>query len=86
MKHIITMTCGNTYEVDDSNSTVINLQTGAKVSRIWAYPVKQAVWGGSPTTYYFATSADRNAYMGVHDYCDKLPRCKVMSDMIDTVD
>lgn len=85
MKHIVNMPHGNAYEVDD-NGTIINIQTGKKVSRIWAYPVKQAVWGGVPNIHYFATLAARNAYMEGHDYCDKLQRCKVMSDMIDTVD
>jgi len=73
----------NAYEIDDHANTITNIQTGAKVTRIWAYPVKQAVWGGVPNTLYFATSDDRDNYMADHDYCDKLPRCKVMTDMID---
>lgn len=81
MRKIINMG-GNTYEIDDYNGNITNIQTGAQCERVWAYPVKQAVWGGVPETYYFSSAAARDQYMGKHDYCDKLPRCKVMSDMI----
>ena len=83
MRKILTMPRGMNYE-KDASGTVRNIETGKVVTLEWVYPVKQAVWGGASETYYFATVADRNAYCKAHDYCDKLPRCKVYSDCIDT--
>lgn len=73
---------GNTYEAD--GTTITNMQTGEEVTRAWAYPVRQGVWGADgPITLYFASAAARDAYMAGHDYCDKLPRCKVESDCLE---
>lgn len=80
MKRIESGEFGNTYEIDTITNTIINLSSRAVVTREWAYPVKQGVWGGYPETHYFRTPAEREAYMRTHDYCDKLPRCKVYSD------
>ena len=61
---------------------IVNVYSGKEVTRVWAYPVEQAVWGGVPETMYFATAAERNAWMKGRDYCEKLPRRKVYSDMV----
>lgn len=53
-------------------------------SRIWVYPVRQAVWGGETTIKYFPTAMARAAYMRQHDYCDKLPRSKM--DEVEWID
>lgn len=58
------------------------MTTNNNGSKVWAYPVKQAVWGGEPETYYFSSAAERDAYCRSHDYCDKLPCRKVDPDMV----
>lgn len=80
MKMIESGEFGNVYEIDTNTNTVVNAQTRVAVTREWAYPVKQAVWGGVPETYYFRTAAEREEYMRANNYCDKLPRCKIYSD------
>lgn len=51
--------------------------TDKLIERVWAYPVRQAVWGGGSTVLYFSTKELRAEYMKEHDYCDALPRRKV---------
>ena len=71
----------NTYLTD--GTTITNADSHRTVTRVWAYPVRQAVWGSDHTeTLYFASVSDRDAYLADHDHCDRLPRCKVMSDRI----
>lgn len=49
-----------------------------EITRIWVYPVRQAVIGADYcTTLYFSTPQKRDEYMAEHDYCDKLPRRKI---------
>lgn len=73
----------NTYIINDLDGTITNADSHITVTRVWAYPVRQAVWGSDHAeTLYFATAGDRSAYMADHDHCDRLPRCKVMSDRI----
>ena len=62
---------------------VVNRITRQEVTKVWAFPVKRSGYDSVPETHYFATSEERNAYYDDHDYCDKLPRCKVWSDMIE---
>lgn len=51
---------------------------GKRITRIWVYPVRQAIWGADYcTTLYFSTREKRDEYMAGHDYCDKLPRRKI---------
>lgn len=61
---------------------IVNVYSGEEVTMAWSYPVKVGVWGGEPETLYFPTATERNAWMKGRDYCEKLPRRKVYSDMI----
>lgn len=74
---------GRVYGTDRKGITR-NMESGQIVTRVWVYPVKQAVIGGLPETYYFGSIEDQNKYYNAHDYCDKLPRCKKYSDYIIT--
>lgn len=74
----------NTYTIDTTTGIITNIDSGKTVEKVWAYPIKQAVWGASYNeTHYFSSSDARKEYMACHDYCDALPRCKVMSDRIE---
>ena len=72
------------YVLNDATGEVISCSTNQPVERVWAYPVRQAVWGGVPEHLYFRSAEARKAYTARHDYCDKLPRCKVYSDILET--
>ena len=76
------------YEIEKTPSgkivKITNIYSGKEVTLVWSYPVKVSVWGGVPETHHFATAAERDAYMTGRDYCEKLPRRKVYSDMIET--
>ena len=74
------------YEIEKTPSgkivKITNIYSGKEVTLVWPYPVKVGVWGGEPDTLYFPTAAERNAWMKGRDYCEKLPRRKVYSDMV----
>ena len=74
---------GNVYEIDTNTGIILNAQSRDVVTRVWAYPLKQAVLGGVPETHYFATANARAEYMRTHSFCDMLPRCKVYSDCVE---
>lgn len=72
------------YSLDGSNCEYISdgkaaydPTTNVRIERIWAYPVKQGVWGGEPETLFFSSTELRDEYIKQHDHCDKLPRRKV---------
>lgn len=76
--------CGKYYDVYTITGVAINVDTGARVVRVWAYPVAQACWGADkPATIYLPTAEARREYLRNHDYCNRLPRCKIYSDNID---
>ena len=83
MYKITTGIRGNSYEIDTCTGITRNLQTQRIVTKALAYPVRQFVLGGVPETLYFGSKDSREAYIEGHDYCDRLPRCKVYSDCID---
>jgi hypothetical protein len=68
---------GVSHEFGSDGKTCRDPQTLQPITRVWAYPVLQGVWGGSPEKLYFSTPELRREYMREHDYCDALPRCKV---------
>lgn len=66
------------YDYVIDGKKVYDPHTGKPVNRVWVYPVKQAVIGATWTdTLYFSTIEKRNAYLAAHDYCNKMPRCKI---------
>lgn len=81
---MITYDCD--YEITKDSSgrilKIVNIYSGKEVAMVWSYPVKINVWGGVPETLHFPTAAERSAWMKGRDYCEKLPRRKVYSDMI----
>lgn len=68
---------GISHEYYSDGKTAYNPVTCARIERVWAYPVKQGVWGGEPETLYFSSTELRDEYVKQHDHCDKLPRRKV---------
>lgn len=64
-------------EYYSDGKTAYNPVTCTRIERVWAYPVKQGVWGGEPETLYFSSAELRDEYVKQHDHCDKLPRRKV---------
>ena len=74
------------YEITKNSSgriiKIVNIYSGEEVTMVWSYPVKVGVWGGVPQALYFSTAAERDAWMKGRDYCEKLSRRKIYSDMV----
>ena len=52
--------------------------TTTKTGKIVLYTVRQAIWGADrPTTLYFESIDERNAYLASHDYCERSGRISV---------
>lgn len=52
--------------------------TTTKTGKIVLYTVRQAIWGADrPETLYFESTAERNAYLASHDYCERSGRISV---------
>lgn len=68
---------GKDYDYVIDGNRILDPNTNEPIQRVWAYPVRQGVWGGEPETLYFSTKEAWDAYIKSHDHCDKLPRRKV---------
>ena len=80
------ITYDSDYEITKDYSgriiKIVNIYSGKEVTMVWSYPIKVGVWGGVPETLHFPTAAERDAWMKGRDYCEKLSRRKIYSDMV----